>query len=309
MRWCLLAVELDDELLLDRRVDHLSRRHAVHQDAHPVGDDLDPRRHRAAAGLSAGDDERGHLHARRPHLDDVVLADEERRDVDLLAVDQEVPVLDERAGHVAAVREAGAVDDVVEPALEQLEKVLAGLAGTPVGFLVVAAELLLEDAVDARALLLLPLLQEVLGVLGATATVLTRRVGTDLDRALRGLALAALEEQLHLLAAATLAVRAGVPSHVSSYLSNPSALRRAAAVVRNWGHVLDGADLEADSLQAPDGGLTAGAGTLHEHVDLAHAVLLRATRGGLGSHLRGERRRLAGALEARLAGARPGDLV
>src|SRR3954470_1244325 len=213
MRWCLLAVELDDELLLDRRVDHLPRRHAVHQDAHPVGDDLDPRRHRAAAGLSAGDDERGHLHARRPHLDDVVLADEERRDVDLLAVDQEVPVLDELAGHVAAVREAGAVDDVVEPTLEQLEKVLAGLAGTPVGFLVVAAELLLEYAVDARTLLLLPLLQEVLGVLGAAAAVLTRRVRADLDRALRGLALAALEEQLHLLAAATLAVRAGVPSH------------------------------------------------------------------------------------------------
>src|SRR3954453_7096543 len=225
MRWCLLAVELDDELLLDRRVDHLSRRHAVHQDAHPVGDDLDPRRHRAAAGLGAGDDERGHLHARRPHLDDVVLADEERRDVDLLAVDQEVPVLDELAGHVAAVREAGAVDDVVEPALEQLEKVLAGLAGTPVGFLVVAAELLLEYAVDARALLLLPLLQEVLGVLGAPTTVLTRRVRPDLDGALRGLALAALEEQLHLLAAATLAVRACISRHLRLSAASEGGIR------------------------------------------------------------------------------------
>src|SRR3954468_7402401 len=309
VRWCLLAVELDDELLLDRGVDDLTGRHRVDQDAHAVGDDLDPCRNGPAAGLRSGDDKRGHLHARRAHLDDVVLADEERRDVDLLAVDQEVAVLDELARHVTAVREAGAVDDVVEPTLEQLEKVLAGLAGTPVGFLVVTAELLLEHAVDAGALLLLPLLQEVLGVLGATAAVLTRRVRTDLDRALRGLALAALEEQLHLLAAATLAVRAGVPSHVSSYLSNPSALRRAAAVVRNWGRVLNGADLEADSLQAPDGGLTAGAGTLHEHVDLAHAVLLRATRGRLGGHLRGERRRLPGALEAHLAGARPGDHV
>src|SRR3954454_16926980 len=115
--------------------------------------------------------------------------------------------------------------------------------------------------------------------------------------------------------------------------SNPPPLRWAAAIVRNWGHVLNGADLEADRLQAPDGGLTAGAGTLHEHVDLAHAVLLRATRGGLGGplrgggggvpgaarapptrgglggHLRGEGRRLPGALEAHLAGARPGDHV
>src|SRR3954453_10045374 len=91
--------------------------------------------------------------------------------------------------------------------------------------------------------------------------------------------------------------------------SNPPPLRWAAAVVRNWSHVLDGADLEADRLQAPDGGLAAGAGTLHEHVDLAHAVLLGAARGGLGGHLRGERRRLAGALEPHLAGARPGDHV
>src|SRR3954452_22291460 len=91
--------------------------------------------------------------------------------------------------------------------------------------------------------------------------------------------------------------------------SNPPPLRWAAGVVRNWSHVLDGADLEADRLQAPDGGLAAGGGTLHEHVDLAHAVLLRATRGGLGGHLRGERRRLAGAFEAHLAGARPGDHV
>src|SRR3954449_702719 len=225
VRWCLLRVELDDVLFLDRGVDDLTGRHGVDQDAHPVGDDLDPGRDRTAAGLGAGDDERRHLHARRTHLDDVVLADEERRDVDLLAIDQEVAVLDQLAGHVTAVREAGAVDDVVEPTLEQLEKVLAGLAGPPVGFLVVAAELLLEHAVDARALLLLPLLQEVLGVLGATATVLTRRVRPDLDRALRRLALAALEEQLHLLAAATTAVRACVSRHLRLSAASEGGIR------------------------------------------------------------------------------------
>src|SRR3954469_15275381 len=192
LRWCLLAVELDDELFLDRGVDDLTGRHGVDQYAHPVGDDLDPGRHRTAAGFGAGDDERRHLDARRTHLDDVVLADEERRDVDLLAVDQEVAVLDQLARHVTAVREAGAVDDVVEPALEQLEKVLAGLAGPPVGLLVITTELLLEHAVDARALLLLAHLQQVLAVLGATTAVLTGRVGPDLDRALGGFALAAL---------------------------------------------------------------------------------------------------------------------
>src|SRR3954447_16051472 len=71
--------------------------------------------------------------------------------------------------------------------------------------------------------------------------------------------------------------------------SNPPPLRWAAAVVRNWCHVLDGADLEADRLQRTNRGLAAGAGTLHEHVDLAHPVLLRAPGGSLRSHLRGER--------------------
>src|SRR5207302_11318919 len=139
----------------------------------------------------------------------------------------------------------------------------------------------------------------------AAAAVLTRRVRTDLDRALRRLALAALEEQLHLLAPAATAVRACVPSHVS----NSPSLRRATSVVRNRSDIGDRADLQPDRLQRPDGGLAAGAGTLHEHVDLAHAVLLRAACGGLGRHLRGERRRLARALEAHLAGARPGDDV
>src|SRR3954466_11290145 len=89
--------------------------------------------------------------------------------------------------------------------------------------------------------------------------------------------------------------------------SDPAPLRRAAAVVCDRGDVLDGADLEADRTQRTDRGLTAGAGTLHEHVDLAHAVLHRPASGGLGGHLRGERGRLAGALETHLAGRGPGD--
>src|SRR3954454_10959009 len=93
----------------------------------------------------------------------------------------------------------------------------------------------------------------------------------------------------------------------SSRASDATALRRAAAVVRGGGDVLDRADLQAGGLDGADRGLAAGARTLHEDVDLAHAVLLGATRGGLGGHLRGERSRLAGALEADLAGGRPRD--
>src|SRR6185436_4542127 len=147
-------------------------------------------------------------------LDDVVGADPVRRDVDLAAVHPDVPVAHQLAGHVAGLGEAGPVDDVVQPRLEDLEQDLTGLARLLVGLFVVAAELLLQHAVDAAGLLLLAQLQQVLAVLGAATAVLARRVGPDLDRALRGLALAALEEQLHLLAPAEAAVGSGITGHV-----------------------------------------------------------------------------------------------
>src|SRR3954470_1159018 len=88
---------------------------------------------------------------------------------------------------------------------------------------------------------------------------------------------------------------------------DPAPLGRTAAVVRLGGDVGDGADLEAGGLEGTDRGLPAGAGTLHEHVDLLHAVLGRLAGGALGGHLRGERRGLARALETDVAGGGPRD--
>src|SRR4051794_14087146 len=88
---------------------------------------------------------------------------------------------------------------------------------------------------------------------------------------------------------------------------DPTTLRRAASVVRLRRHVGDDPDLQARGGQRADGGLTARARALDEHVDLAHAVLHGPARGGLGGQLRGERSRLARALEAHLAGRGPGD--
>src|SRR4051812_44387090 len=98
---CLLRVELDDQLLLDRGVDHLAGREGVDQDAHLAGDDLHPRRRRAVARGLTGDDVRRELAALRPDLDDVVRRHAVRRDVDLLAVDQHVAVADRLAGVIA----------------------------------------------------------------------------------------------------------------------------------------------------------------------------------------------------------------
>src|SRR3954454_21811510 len=89
--------------------------------------------------------------------------------------------------------------------------------------------------------------------------------------------------------------------------SDAPALGRAATVVGGGRDVLDGADLEADGTQGADRGLAAGTRTLDEDVDLLHAVVHRATSGGLGSHLGGVRGGLARALEADGAGRGPRD--
>src|SRR3954454_11713592 len=89
--------------------------------------------------------------------------------------------------------------------------------------------------------------------------------------------------------------------------SDAPALGRAATVVGGGRDVLNGADLEADRTQRPDRGLAARARALDEDVDLLHAVVHRPSAGGLGGHLRGERRGLARALEADGAGGGPRD--
>src|ERR1039458_4267513 len=210
----LLRVVLDDELFLDLGVDLSPGRQGVDQDAHLVRDDFHPGGRRPLTGFGAGHHHRGHLHRSWLDLDDVVLGHPVGRNVHLLAVDHEVAVADQLAGHVPALGKAGPVHDVVQAALQDLEQVLAGHAPLACGFLVVAVELPLEDAVNPAGLLLLPDLEQVLALLGPVAPVLTRRIGPDLDRALRRVTLGALQEELHLLAAAKLAVRACVSSHL-----------------------------------------------------------------------------------------------
>src|SRR5215471_4090737 len=210
----LLRVELDDELFLDLGVDLGPDRQRVDQDAHLVRDHLEPGRHNALADLGLRHEERGQLPGLGDDLDDVVLADPVGRDVHLRPVHREVPVPHQLAGHVAALGEAGAEHDVVQPPLEQLEHGLAGPAVLAGRLFVVPMELALEDAVDAAGLLLLPDLLEVVAFLRPVPAVLTRRVGPDLDRALRRVAPGALQEELGLLPAAELAVRACVSSHL-----------------------------------------------------------------------------------------------
>src|SRR3954451_768785 len=178
----LLRVVLDDQLLLDRDVDLLTDRELVDQDPHAVRQRLHPAGHDPLAVGLTSHDERGGLQGLLLDVDDVVLADLVRRDVDLLAVDPEVAVHDELTGVPTGAGEAGPVDHVVEAALQQLQEVVTGLAGTPAGLGVVVVELLLEHAVGEAGLLLLPQLEEVLALLDAAAAVLPGRVGATLVR-------------------------------------------------------------------------------------------------------------------------------
>src|SRR5665811_818114 len=217
LRQLVLGVELDDQLFLDLRVDDLTRGQGVNKDPHLRRDGLHPGRHGPLAGLCTGDDERCHLHGLATNLDDVALGHPEAGDVHLVPVDHEVAVTDQLAGHVAGRGEAGPVHDVVQTGLQDAQQVLAGLAGATVRFPVVPTELLLQDAVDACSLLLLTHLQQVLAVLGPRTAMHARGVRAKLDRALRGVALGSLEEQLGLLTPAAPAVRPGITRH--KYLS------------------------------------------------------------------------------------------
>src|SRR5665213_1971470 len=211
--WVLLGVELDDQLLLHLSVDDLANRQRVHEHPQSTRHNFEPRRCRLFASHCARNHERIEFARLLGDLDDVALGNAVARDVDPVPVDQEVAVAHELTRLVTTGCESRTVDDVVETALEDAQQVLAGTARLAARLFVIATELLFEDAVNARALLLLTHLQQVLAVLSATATVLARRVRTDFDRALRRVALSALEEELGLLPAASLAVGAGVPGH------------------------------------------------------------------------------------------------
>src|SRR4051812_31091112 len=94
----LLGVVLDDQLLPDPGVDLGPDRDRVDQDAHPGRQRLEPRGDVALAVGLASHDERRHLQRLLLDVDDVVGGDLVGRDVDLLAVDQEVAVVDQLAG-------------------------------------------------------------------------------------------------------------------------------------------------------------------------------------------------------------------
>ena len=104
---------------------------------------------------------------------------------------------DQLASHRAARREGKAVNNVIQPALKQTKHVLARYAAHVAGHIVILAELGLEDAIRAAALLLLTKLQAVFALFPLPCLAMLARRGVALhNRALGGVATVALQEKL-----------------------------------------------------------------------------------------------------------------
>src|SRR6185437_4076145 len=90
-------------------------------------------------------DDRRHLLGLLAHLDRVVVLDTVGGDVDALAVDEDMPVIDELARGKGRHREFHAIDHGVEPALEQADEIFRGVATAARGLGEETAELALAD--------------------------------------------------------------------------------------------------------------------------------------------------------------------
>src|SRR5262249_61661233 len=111
------------------------------------------------------------------------------------------------------------VPDVVQAPLHDAQQHLAGVLRRARGELEVAAELPLEDAVEALQLLLLAQPDAVFARLAAAEGVHARRLVAPLDGALGALTTAALEVELDALPAAEFALVVELACHAGSVLS------------------------------------------------------------------------------------------
>src|SRR5262249_8407843 len=123
--------------------------------------EAEPFRHPAALHFLQRVGDRSVLPAALPHCHDITGLDGVRRDVDLSAVYDEMAVANELPCLRTRCRKTETVRNVVDPPPEQLQQRRAGDAARPLRLLEIAAELVLEHAVDALDLLLLPQLHAV----------------------------------------------------------------------------------------------------------------------------------------------------
>ena len=179
------------------------------------------------------------------------MANSVARNVDALAVDLDVTVVDELASLRTGRSPSGAVHHVVEAQLKETEHVLTGNAGATVCFVVDVAELAFAQAVGETCLLLFLQLEQVFtDVAAATGLAVIARWVWALVESDR-LALGAPDVGAE--ATGNACLWSGVTRHVS----DPPTLCWTAAVMRNGGDVFDSGDFNSCVGDGPDCGLTA----------------------------------------------------
>src|SRR3990172_5930852 len=192
----LLRVKFHDQLFLDLFRDVRPRREDLDVSPEVLPVQLEPSRDPLPDNRIHRLVDRGILPALLLQLDDVARPDEERGNVHPLSPDREVTVPHELPALPAGHREAELVRDVVQPAFQEDQEVVARLPLQLLRLLEVVVELPLEQAVDPFRLLLLPKLDPVVAVLGTPLPVLSRGIPSPLDGALVGEAPVPLQEQL-----------------------------------------------------------------------------------------------------------------
>src|SRR5258708_10103471 len=152
----LLRIQLDDQILVDVREDILTSRYRLEYAAHFLVVDLDPFRQTRLGRRGQRTLDAQLLAGALPHLHDIAcpaLVGGDRNDA---TVDLDGLVAYELARLGPRCGKAHAVDDVVEPRLQELEELLARGARATRRLLVIAAELALDPPVHPPDLLLLP---------------------------------------------------------------------------------------------------------------------------------------------------------
>src|SRR5215211_2941493 len=292
------AVELDDQLLFDGRVDLVAPRRVQEPAREVVVVGLEPGRN--------GDDvldgvlDGLEVPALLLDRDDVARLEYGRGDVVLAAVELEVPVHDELARLRAAGGEAKAVDDVVHPQLHEPQEVLPRDALHPGCHVVGPPELLLGDPVVPAGLLLLHEPEAELGLAVPATSVLSWRIGLLLQRVLPH------GGEHYPGPPVSPAPRSCVTRH--SQLP-PAPLGRPASVVRLARHVLYGEHLYAHGLEGAGGHVPARAVALDLDIHAPHTLVHSLVRDALGRHLGRERRALAAPFETQGSRRFPGDDV
>ena len=155
MGLALLGIEFDDKLFVDIGRQFLTLRYRLEHAFHFRGVHLHPIRKTVLLGNGQRILNPGLLLCLLAYPNDVAGADHIRRYVDCCSVDNDGLVAHQLSGFGTRCAKSHSKHDVIKPALEELEQVLACRALPLSGLLIIVTKLPLKHAIDTAQLLLL----------------------------------------------------------------------------------------------------------------------------------------------------------